>query len=101
MSSAKEQLCITFLNTLEQLDISGNLAIRAPDCIHETAPAIHESRVYFKNDYKEIWTNEGNIVTVYMSTTAAFPDEVKDDDTSFDWTFYREYIFVFGAERYR
>jgi hypothetical protein len=110
----RQRTTLPFVNTLEQLDIRGNLATRAPDCIHESTPALHgvkhrktnetrpslitpiqESRIYFKDDYKKIWVNEGNVVTVYMSTTAAFPGEVKGNDESIDWTFYGEYIFVF------
>lgn len=63
--------------------------------ISKSSPADHESSGAPHQDQGHDQTQ----VTVWATSSATFRDEVKDDDSSIDWSYSSEYIFIFFMDR--
>lgn len=114
MTSPQRQTALAFLETFQDLDVDANLALRAPDCVHQMAPAsLGNPADGMNNDQfgahcrglklilahlpvapKQVFHYPGsNIVTIWATSEATFRPEVMDDELQ--WEYHGEYVFVF------
>ena len=114
MTSPQRQTALAFLDTFRNLDVDANLALRAPDCVHQMGPAsLGYSPDGMNNDQfgehfrglqplishfpvapKQIFHSPGsNIVTIWATSEAQFQQEAMDDEL--EWEYHGEYLFVF------
>ncbi|KAH0836290.1 hypothetical protein FOPE_04499 [Fonsecaea pedrosoi] len=113
MTSIQRSIAIAFLDTFKDLDLEANLALRTADCVHTIAPATLGVRPNMSNhDFgahllslkefilaipvtpKKIYEG-GNLVTVWATSETTFREQAKDKDSTVDWSYEEEYIFVF------
>ncbi len=113
MASTQRNIAMSFLESFKNLDTTGNLALRAPGCIHKFAPAslnmspmtngqwgahlnsLKDILSTFPVEAKEIFEHEAsNQVTIWATSNAVFREEAKDEDSGMDWSYEGEYMFV-------
>jgi hypothetical protein len=114
MASIPHQIALAFCASFQHLDLDANLALRTSDCTHIFAPASLKMSPSMNNEQwaahaqslkailssfpveaKEIFAQEGsNHITIWATSDARFRDDVKDEESGLDWSYYGEYIFV-------
>jgi len=113
MSSIQHRTALAFLDTFKDLDYEANVALRTPDCRHVIAPAslgyTEKTNEQFAKHLKSMQKSikaipvtpkqvfEGsNSITVWATSETIFQEDVKARDSSLDWTYEGEYMFVFA-----
>lgn len=118
MAAPLHSLARASCDSFKDLEIAGNLALRAPDCVHVFAPpslkmppmtntqwAAHASGLKailssFPVIAKETFAEDGRkTVTICAVSDARFEEEVMDAEQGLEWSCYGEYMFVLQVQK--